>query len=243
MQPIRAASRSASPMPTGATRRSASAPSPSSRRASRIGSRAGRRAGDRVAIMLEPSLAFYAALFGTMKLGAIAVPLFTLFGPDGVRLRVDDCTPRLLLTTSEKAQIARHAIAAVVVAGRGLRRVACRDIRPSFAPTTRGDDLAIYQYTSGTTRELPAADPPHASRHRRGDDRGALRHRHPPGRPVLLSVIAGLGPWAVARHAGAAGAWRRDRRLCRPLRCGAAAACAAGFRHHQSVGGGDALPA
>src|SRR6267378_4139659 len=38
-------------------------------------------AGDRVAIMLEPSRAFYTAVFGTMKLGAIAVPLFTLFGP------------------------------------------------------------------------------------------------------------------------------------------------------------------
>jgi len=37
--------------------------------------------GDRVAIMLEPSLAFYGALFGTLKRGAIAVPLFTLFGP------------------------------------------------------------------------------------------------------------------------------------------------------------------
>ena len=36
--------------------------------------------GDRVAIMLEPSLAFYAALFGAIKRGAIAVPLFTLFG-------------------------------------------------------------------------------------------------------------------------------------------------------------------
>ena len=59
--------------------------------------------GDRVAIMLEPSLAFYAALFGTMKCGAIAVPLFTLFGPDGVRLRIEDCQPRLLLTNAEKA--------------------------------------------------------------------------------------------------------------------------------------------
>src|SRR6185312_1109815 len=58
-------------------------------------------AGDRVAIMLEPSLAFYAALFGTMKHGAIAVPLFTLFGVDGVRLRVDDCQPRLLLTLAD----------------------------------------------------------------------------------------------------------------------------------------------
>ena len=44
--------------------------------------------GERVAIMLEPSLAFYAALFGAMKRGAVAVPLFTLFGSDALRLRV-----------------------------------------------------------------------------------------------------------------------------------------------------------
>ena len=64
-------------------------------------------AGDRVAIMLDPSLAFYAAVFGTIKRGAIAVPLFTLFGADGVRLRVEDCAPRLLITSSEKAGTAR----------------------------------------------------------------------------------------------------------------------------------------
>src|SRR5213593_756015 len=63
--------------------------------------------GDRVAIMLEPSLAFYAALFGAIKRGAIAVPLFTLFGPDGIRLRVEDCAPKLLLTNAEKADTAR----------------------------------------------------------------------------------------------------------------------------------------
>ena len=53
--------------------------------------------GDRVAIMLPPSLPFYGALFGTVKRGAIAVPLFTLFGPDGVASRLDDCGARLLL--------------------------------------------------------------------------------------------------------------------------------------------------
>lgn len=37
------------------------------------------------------------------KRGAIAVPLFTLFGPEGVRLRVADCTPRVLITSAEKA--------------------------------------------------------------------------------------------------------------------------------------------
>src|SRR5262245_41225332 len=84
-------------------------------------------AGDRVAIMLEPSLAFYAGLFGAIKRGAIAVPLFTLFGPDGVRLRVDDCTPRLLITNTEKADIAR-AISGldVVVADPGLTRELAR---------------------------------------------------------------------------------------------------------------------
>ena len=57
--------------------------------------------GDRVAIMLDPSLPFYGAMFGTVKRGAIAVPLFTLFGPDGLALRLDDCRPRLLLVETE----------------------------------------------------------------------------------------------------------------------------------------------
>jgi len=63
-------------------------------------------AGDRVALMLEPSFAFYAGLFGAAKLGAIAVPLFTLFGPDGLRLRLGDCAPRVLLTAPETAAVA-----------------------------------------------------------------------------------------------------------------------------------------
>lgn len=117
----------------------------------------GVKAGDRVAIMLEPSRAFYMAVFGTMKIGAIAVPLFTLFGPDGVRLRIDDCAPRLLVTNAEKASLvpARPGLE-VVVADRsfvtGLERFALH-----FTPATRADDLAIFQYTSGTTRELPEA--------------------------------------------------------------------------------------
>src|SRR5689334_1383166 len=38
----------------------------------------GIRPGDRIAFMLEPSLAFYLSLFGAMMRGAISVPLFTL---------------------------------------------------------------------------------------------------------------------------------------------------------------------
>jgi acetyl-CoA synthetase len=46
--------------------------------------RHGVQRGDRVALLLEPSLPFYGALFGTLKRGAVAVPLFTLFGPDAL---------------------------------------------------------------------------------------------------------------------------------------------------------------
>ena len=129
--------------------------------------------GDRVAIMLEPSLAFYAALFGAIKRGAIAVPLFTLFGPEGVRLRVADCTPRLMITSAEKADTGR-AVAGldVVVADDALlSAVAAHPTR--FETRPRADDLAVFQYTSGTTRELPAA----------------VRHHH---RAIVVLMVAAL---------------------------------------------------
>ena len=116
----------------------------------------GVQAGDRVAVMLEPSRAFYMAVFGTMKLGAIAVPLFTLFGPDGVKLRVEDCTPRLLVTNAEKAGLPLGAGPRVVVADDAFM-TELEQFAPQFAADTPADALAIFQYTSGTTRELPEA--------------------------------------------------------------------------------------
>ncbi len=113
--------------------------------------------GDRVAIMLEPSLPFYAALFGTMKAGAVAVPLFTLFGPDGVRLRVDDCAPRLLLTNAEKAASTGALDGTDTVVADDAFMAALTAFPDRFAVDTRADAMAMYQYTSGTTRDLPEA--------------------------------------------------------------------------------------
>ena len=114
--------------------------------------------GDRVAIMLEPSKAFYVAMFGVIKRGAIAVPMFTLFGPDGIRLRIEDCKPVMLVTNEQKAQ----DVSAM------SREVRVQIYDQAFAqsllgyPTayevqSKGSDLAVFQYTSGTTRELPEA--------------------------------------------------------------------------------------
>src|SRR5688572_22180040 len=129
--------------------------------------------GDRVGIMLEPSLPFYAGLFGAMKRGAIAVPLFTLFGPDGLHLRIDDCAPRLLLVSPAQAGIARDVPGLATVVADDLFLAALAQYPDRYAADTRADDLAVFQYTSGTTRELPAA----------------VRHSH---RSIVTLMVAAL---------------------------------------------------
>lgn len=117
----------------------------------------GIKPGDRIAFMLEPSLPFYISLFGAIMSGAISVPLFTLFGLDGLRLRVDDCKPSLLITNDEKAAMARQidGLRVVVADSNLLDEISHYPTR--FETRSKASDLAVFQYTSGTTRELPAA--------------------------------------------------------------------------------------
>jgi acetyl-CoA synthetase len=117
----------------------------------------GIKQGDRIAFMLEPSLPFYVCLFGAMQTGAISVPLFTLFGPDALRLRVGDCNPTILITNPEKADLARSVEGPrVVVADEGLLAEISK-YPATYTPKTKAGDMAVFQYTSGTTRELPEA--------------------------------------------------------------------------------------
>ncbi len=137
----------------------------------------GIRPGDRIAVMLEPSLAFYVSIFGAIKSGAIAVPLFTLFGPDGIRLRVDDCRPKLLVTNAEKVGISSGVDGVeVLVAGDAFERQ-LEAFSESFDVRTGAEDLAIFQYTSGTTRELPAA----------------VKHKHRALVTLMLAALYGTG--------------------------------------------------
>ena len=132
--------------------------------------------GDRVALMVEPSLPFYAALYGAMKAGCVAVPLFTLFGPDGLRLRVGDCQPKLLLLAPEKAELAPAAGCEVAIANSDFL-AGLENYEAAFEMQTSGRDMAMYQYTSGTTRELP----------------DAVRHRHQSIVTVMLAALYGTG--------------------------------------------------
>jgi acetyl-CoA synthetase len=113
--------------------------------------------GDRVAIVLDPGKAFYVSLFGTIKRGAIAVPLFTLFGPEGLALRINDCQPRLILTQQRAEALRAQFPETTVVDANDAFWADLHTVSPTYTPDTRAADLAVLQYTSGTTRELPEA--------------------------------------------------------------------------------------
>jgi acetyl-CoA synthetase len=139
--------------------------------------RLGVRRGDRVALLLEPSLPYYGALFGTLKRGAVAVPLFTLFGPDALAPRLQDSGAKLLLVAGdvEPAHDAFPGVGVVRLDAEFLQRLA--DEPDRYTPDTAPDDVAVLQYTSGTTRALPEAVP----------------HTHRAVVTLLVAALYGLG--------------------------------------------------
>ena len=135
--------------------------------------------------------------------GAIAVPLFTLFGPDGIRLRVAGLHAAAPARQRRRRPRSRDGIPGrdVVVADDAFMAGPRALPRPLRRRPRAADDLAVFQYTSGTTRELPEAVKHTHRVHRHADGRRALRHRPPARRSVLLPVVARVGPRALARHA------------------------------------------
>jgi len=123
----------------------------------------GLEAGDRVGILLPQEPATAIAHLGVYKIGAVAVPLFTLFGVDALRFRLSDCGARLLVTdglgAAKIAQIraglpALQTVLCVGGEAPGAQHLEAGMARASDAfvtRLTRADDPALIIYTSGTT--------------------------------------------------------------------------------------------
>lgn len=133
--------------------------------------------GDRVAVIVEPSLGFYTGMFGAMKRGAIAVPMFTLFGPEGLALRVNDCKPKLILVQVDPAPMRAQFPDAQVVRVDEAFWAELHQEETAFSCETKSSDLALFQYTSGTTRELP----------------DAVKHTHRSVVTLMVAALYGLG--------------------------------------------------
>src|SRR5436190_14716220 len=105
--------------------------------------------GDRVAVVLPPTPETAAVFFATWKLGALLLAMSVLYGDDGIRHRLGDAQPRVLVTDAANAGRFRdHGDARLIV----LEEAAGADLSSDFEPVdTLADDPAQLYYTSGTT--------------------------------------------------------------------------------------------
>lgn len=110
--------------------------------------------GDRVAVLLLPSLEFYVSMFGIYKRGAVLIPLFPLFGPDAIAFRLADGKPTAVVTTYNDAKLVDPELAAKLNLKFIYADELITDIKNEndyFTPQTSVNDLCMIQYSSGTT--------------------------------------------------------------------------------------------
>jgi acetyl-CoA synthetase len=104
----------------------------------------GVKAGDRVAVVLPPTPETAAIFFGTWKLGAILLSMSVLYGDDGIRHRLNDSQPRVLVTDAANAP--RFDDPFVLDAD-----VLAEQSKDFETLDTSANDPAQLYYTSGTT--------------------------------------------------------------------------------------------
>ncbi len=156
--------------------------------------------GDRVAMLLPPTPETAAAFFATWKCGAILLSMSVLYGDDGIRHRVQDAAPRVLITDAANAgRLDPSHVEAVIVLD---------EVDLSAQPTdfdrvdTSADDPAQLYYSSGTTGMAKGIL--HAHRYILGHEEFALCHDVRDG-----ERFHGMGEWAwAAGIAPLLGPWR-----------------------------------
>jgi acyl-CoA ligase (AMP-forming) (exosortase A-associated) len=116
----------------------------------------GVRRGDRVAVYAEKRIDTVVALLATSAAGAAFVPVNPLFKARHLGHVIEDCTPRVVLTTPERLDTVRDALPLdtsvehVVEFGSPQWRT-LGETEPLPAPAVIDQDVAAIMYTSGST--------------------------------------------------------------------------------------------
>jgi len=153
--------------------------------------------GDRVAMVLPATPETAAAFFGTWKTGAILLSMSVLYGDDGIRHRINDSEPKVLVT--DAANAGRVDADQVLILDADL--LASGD--PSFdIVDTAADDPAQLYYSSGTTGLAKGIL--HAHRYVLAHEEFVYCHQVQDG-----ELFHGMGEWAwAAGIAPLLGPWR-----------------------------------
>ena len=77
--------------------------------------------GDRIAIMLNPSLEYYVSFYGTLKRGAVAVPCYALLGSDGIDYRLRESNAKMILLDQERMKVINSDLVSNIIALKSFR--------------------------------------------------------------------------------------------------------------------------
>jgi acetyl-CoA synthetase len=145
--------------------------------------------GDRVAMLLPPTPETAAAFFATWKAGAILLSMSVLYGDEGIRHRLTDSEPKVLLTDAANADRIDRSLAEHLLV---LDDELLADAAASFdAVDTAADDPAQLYYSSGTTGLAKGIL--HAHRYLLGHEEFVYCHDVRDG-----ELFHGMGEWAWA---------------------------------------------
>ena len=157
--------------------------SQASSRLANVLQRHGVRSGDRVAGLMPRVPEALICVIGTLKAGAIYVPMFTGFGPDAIRYRLNHSRTGFLLT--------HHEVRKQVPAGSSLKILCVSEAGRSAMP----GDLDFWQ---ALDREPASFEPVHRDR----DDIAALIYTsgstgQPKGGAIAVNFLAAVWPYIV----------------------------------------------
>jgi acetyl-CoA synthetase len=141
---------------------------------SHVLTRLGVQRGDRVAIVMPQRFETTVAYMAVLQMGAVAMPLSILFGPDALEYRLQDSEAVVAIcdesSVDNMAAVRKQCTALRTVIGVG-DAVDHSDVAWSFecalmseqfeAAQTKADDAAVLIYTSGTTGPPKGALIPH----------------------------------------------------------------------------------
>ncbi|HEX74957.1 MAG TPA: acyl--CoA ligase [Dehalococcoidia bacterium] len=112
--------------------------------------RLGVDAGDRVAMILNPSVEYYVSFFGVLKRGAVAVPCYSLLGPEGLEYRLRESNSKMAIINRERADLVSPDLVSHLIAAEELREL-IQSEDEHYKSSTSADTLAVMQFSSGTT--------------------------------------------------------------------------------------------